>query len=29
MASADNGYTETVRLLLEHGANVNHKVNDG
>ena len=23
------GYTETVRLLLKHGADVNYKANDG
>ena len=29
MRAAGDGKTETVRLLLQHGANVNHKVNDG
>ena len=24
MMAAERGYTDTVRLLLEHGANVNH-----
>ena len=29
MYAAQYGYTETVRILLEHGANVNYKENDG
>ena len=29
MYAAYNGKTETVRLLLEHKADVNHKDNDG
>ncbi len=29
MAAAWYGNTETVRLLLEYGADVNHKDNDG
>ena len=29
MYAAWNGKTETVRLLLDHGADVNHKDNDG
>ena len=29
MVAADNGNTEVVEILLEHGADVNHKDNDG
>ena len=29
MLAAKNGNTEMVRILLEHGANVNHKDNSG
>ena len=29
MVAVDYGNTEVVRLLLEHGADVNHKDNDG
>ena len=29
MHAAWNGKTETVRLLLEYGADVNYKANDG
>ena len=29
MYAAGQGYTETVRILLDHGADVNFKDNDG
>ena len=29
MRAAEDGNTEVVKLLLQHGANVNYKANDG